>query len=210
MVERRHGEPTIPKFRLDAITDGVFAFAMTLLVLDLRLPDNFDPHSSSDLLGALLDLQSQYTAYVISFFVLSLRWLGQVGERGVPEKVSYGYGVWVLIYLFFITSIPFTTMVLGRYGQYPEATWLYGANMILSVLCSIRLSYLAEEERGDEAHRDRPELATLIVSAVLSIVLSFFVPAYATLAYLINVWPALARLGRLRRISGRGRIDRPE
>jgi uncharacterized membrane protein len=195
MADGRQREPTIPKMRLDAVTDGIFAFAMTLLVLDLRLPDDFDPHSSSDLLTALLDLRSQYIAYIISFFVLSLRWLGQVSAReGVPEKVSYGYGAWVLIYLFFITSIPFTTMLLGRYGDYPEATWLYGANMILSVLCSIRLSYLAEEERGDDAHRDRPDLATLIVSAALSIVLSLFIPAYATLAYLINIWPVFARI----------------
>jgi uncharacterized membrane protein len=199
MSEKRHGDrrqraPTIPKMRLDAITDGIFAFAMTLLVLDLRLPDDFDPHSSTDLLSALLDLRSQYLAYIISFFVLSLRWLGQVGERGVPEKVSYGYGAWVLIYLFFITSIPFTTMVLGRYGDYPEATWLYSANMILSVLCSIRLSHLAEGERGEDAHRDRPALATLIASAALSIVVSLFFPAYATLAYLINIWPVFSRL----------------
>ena len=186
----------IPKARLDAITDGIFAFAMTLLVLDLRLPEGFNPSSTPELVNALRDLQSQYLAYIISFYVLGLRWLAQVSERGVPEMVSGTYGRWVLVYLFFITSIPFSTMVVGRYEPLPAATWIYSANMILSGLCSLRLAYLAEEERDRAVHQGRPELATLIFSAALSVVLSFVVPGYAMLAYLLNIWPYVARYRR--------------
>ena len=191
-------EATIPKARLDAITDGIFAFAMTLLVLDLRLPVGFNPKSGIELVAALRDLQGQYIAYIISYYVLGLRWLAQVSERGVPEIVSGKYGRWQLIYLFFITSIPFSTMVVGRYEPLQAATWIYATNMILSGLCSIRLAYLAEQERGADEHRDRPELATLIASAVLSVVLSFITPAHAMWAYLLNIWPYLARFRRRR------------
>lgn len=201
MNGHRPREATIPKARLDAITDGIFAFAMTLLVLDLRLPDGFNPASGGELVAALRDLQGQYLAYIISYYVLGLRWLAQVSERGVPEMVSGSYARWVLIYLFFITSIPFSTMVVGRYEPLPAATWVYAANMILSALCSVRLAYLADSERDAAEHRDRPELATLIASALLSVVLSFIVPAHAMWAYLLNIWPYLARFRRRRKAS---------
>ncbi|HVZ14176.1 MAG TPA: TMEM175 family protein [Bauldia sp.] len=201
MNGHRPREATIPKARLDAITDGIFAFAMTLLVLDLRLPDGFNPASGGELVAALRDLQGQYLAYIISYYVLGLRWLAQVSERGVPEMVSGSYARWVLIYLFFITSIPFSTMVVGRYEPLPAATWVYAANMILSALCSVRLAYLADGERDAAGHRDRPELATLIASALLSVVLSFIVPAHAMWAYLLNIWPYLARFRRRRKAS---------
>jgi uncharacterized membrane protein len=135
----------IPKSRIDALTDGVFAFATTLLVLDLCLPEAFNPASSAELIGAIKELQGQFTAYIISFAVLGLRWLAQSTSRGVPETVSRKYGFWMLVYLFFITCIPFSTMVIGRYNDFAPASWLYAANMMLSALATLRLSSLPEE-----------------------------------------------------------------
>ena len=63
----------IPKSRLDALTDGVFAVAMTLLVIDLRLPENFQPQNSSELLQRIAELGSQMFVYAVSFYVLALR-----------------------------------------------------------------------------------------------------------------------------------------
>ena len=186
----------IPKSRLDALTDGVFAFAMTLLVLDLRLPDTFHPASTAELLGGLRELSGQFLAYMISFFVLGIRWLAQAGARGVPETTSGRYGRWVLVYLFFITCIPFSTMVIGRYDDLAPAAWLYAANMILSALASLRMSFLAEEEANRAAdRRSRVVLLLLIVTALLSVAMSFVTPAYATLAYLPNALPLLVRKG---------------
>jgi uncharacterized membrane protein len=68
----------IPKSRLDALTDGVFSVAMTLLVIDLRLPETFQPQSAADLLHRIVELGSQLLVYVISFYVLALRWTGMV------------------------------------------------------------------------------------------------------------------------------------
>jgi uncharacterized membrane protein len=182
----------IQRARLDALTDGVFAFAMTLLVLDLRLPDGFEPHSAAELIAALHDLEGQYIAYVISFFVLGARWLAQVSHRTVPEQTSGTYGIWVLIHLFLITSIPFTTMLVGRYNDFAPATWLYALNMILSALASLRMTFLAEEENDSGAERsDHFRSIVLIVSALVSVALSFVTPQYATLAYLLNLVPPL-------------------
>jgi uncharacterized membrane protein len=184
----------IQRARLDALTDGVFAFAMTLLVLDLRLPDGFAPHSSREFLSGLYELEGQYIAYVISFFVLGARWLTQVSHRGVPERTTGKYGIWVLIYLFLITSIPFSTMVVGRYNDFAPATWLYALNLILSAGASLRMTFLAEEGADKPAERgDHFGSIMLIVSALVSVGLSFWTPEYATLAYLLNLAPPLRR-----------------
>ena len=96
----------IPKSRLDALTDGVFAVAMTLLVIDLRLPENFKPQDASELLHRLGELGNQMLVYVISFFVLSRCWLGSVGTASRGEHVSEGYTHWALFYLLLITFVP--------------------------------------------------------------------------------------------------------
>jgi uncharacterized membrane protein len=177
----------IPKSRLDALTDGVFAFAMTLLVLGLDLPPSFQPKDDADLIAALRELDGQFLAYVISFFVLGLRWLGHVRVREEPEKASREFGLWTLIHLFFVTCLPFSTMVVGNYDDFTAAVWLYAANMAASALAAIRLSFLAERETGKHPeHTGRLELVVLILSAVLSAAISVRSPHLAMWAYFLN------------------------
>jgi uncharacterized membrane protein len=190
------GHGAIPKARLDALTDGVFAFAMTLLVLDVRLPESVRPAGAMELIVALKGLSDQFLAYIISFAVLGLRWLGAVAARRSRETVSWGYGAWVLVHLFFITCIPFSTWVVGRYNEFAPATWLYAANMIGSGLASLRVSLLDEQAGEARNPRRRRPAILLVLSALLSVALSFVAPSYATLAYLLNALPLLQRLGR--------------
>ena len=58
------------KSRLDTLSDGIFAVAMTLLVLDVRLPDDFHPKDSAELLQGLFDLWPKFLPYLLSFGVL--------------------------------------------------------------------------------------------------------------------------------------------
>lgn len=86
---------------------------MTLLVIDLRLPENFHPANAAELLARLMELGHQVLVYVISFYVLSLCWFGAVRTAMRGEAVSGQYSRWALAYLLVITFVPFTTMVLG-------------------------------------------------------------------------------------------------
>src|SRR5215204_2446343 len=67
----------ISKSRHDALTDGVFAFAKTLLVVKFELPENFRPTSASELTSALLGLSGTLVSYVVTFLVLASFWLGR-------------------------------------------------------------------------------------------------------------------------------------
>jgi uncharacterized membrane protein len=76
------------KARLDTLSDGIFGVAMTLLILDVRLPDDFFPRDGSELLQGLAGLWPKFLPYVLSFGVLGLRWLANI-EGPHPCGVSH-------------------------------------------------------------------------------------------------------------------------
>lgn len=177
---------TFPKSRVDALTDGIFAFAMTLLVLEVRLPPDVPTHDSAALIAALRALAPQYITYVISFFVLAAHWRGEIELRRVEEVTRAGLG-WVTIYLFFITSVPFSSSVVGRYGDLPPAVWLYAANLIIVAALSLRLRALEIlPEHRARAQAGNIRTAVFIASALLSVALSFVAPGHAMFAYFLN------------------------
>jgi uncharacterized membrane protein len=77
-----------PKARLDALTDGVFSVAMTLLVLDVRLPEDFHSADGGELLQGLVSLWPKFLPYVLSFGVLGLRWVASVEIRTRAEHFA--------------------------------------------------------------------------------------------------------------------------
>jgi uncharacterized membrane protein len=191
---------SIPKARVEALTDGIFAFAMTLLVINLDLPEAFRPGSDADLIAAIADLDGALIAYAISFFVLGFRWMAQARDKEDPDPAR-GIYLWaVLLHLFTITTMPFSTMVIGRFDDFPVAVWVYSANMSLSALASLAVSVTAERLTGRRsAETGRFALLVLIATAVLSIVISFYSTRMAMFAYLGNaLTPFLQRwAGRL-------------
>ncbi len=92
-----------PRARFDALSDGIFAVAMTLLVLDLRLPEDFHPHDERELLHALYELTPRFIPYALSFLVLGLRWLSGLQLRSHTETFGRGYFKWWPLYLLLVT-----------------------------------------------------------------------------------------------------------
>jgi uncharacterized membrane protein len=194
------GERLYPRSRLDALSDAVFGVAMTLLVLDVRLPDEFNPASAWQLVDGLLALWPKFFPYVVSFLVLGLRWLSNVQVRTRSEWFGREYAMWWLLYLLLVTCVPFTTMVVGRFVMFAPAVWLYAGNTLLIVAVAFRLLALTELEPGDHRRDRQTALALLAVSSVLAIAWSFYSPRDALWAYLINAAaPAISRARRTAR-----------
>jgi uncharacterized membrane protein len=194
----RMSEQQYPRVRLDALIDAIFGVAMTLLVLDVRLPEEFHPHDAQELLQGLVGLGPKFLPYVLSFLVLGLRWLSNVRVRTRSEDFSREYAMWWLLYLFLITCVPFTTMVVGRFVMFAPAIWLYAGNTLLIVAVAFRLLALTELEPGDHRRDRQTSLVVLAVSSLLAIGWSFFSPRDALWAYLLNAAaPAIARARRV-------------
>ncbi|HMK80511.1 MAG TPA: TMEM175 family protein [Xanthobacteraceae bacterium] len=184
----------IDKARLDALTDGVFAFAMTLLVIDLKFPEDFNPTSGEQLLDALADLEGQFLVYVVSFMVLGLRWVSLAKLSRSHETVEDRYVSWALAHLFMITVVPFSTLVVGRYASLPPAIWLYCGTTILTALIAMRLAALAAVHIGAaDAFERRIGLIVLIIVSLLVIAVSLVQPKYAMWVFLLNLFAPAAR-----------------
>jgi uncharacterized membrane protein len=183
----------IAKGRLDAITDGVFAFAMTLLVVNLDLPEGFNPTTSDELLAALARLEDTFIAYIVTFLVLALFWLGRARTKEEPETASGAYAWTVLLHLFFVTLLPFSMIVAGRYDLVP-AIWIYGGNLILLALTAIAITFVIERDTGRRlVASGRVEFSLLIASALLSMAIGVVAPDSAMYAYFLNFAAPLVR-----------------
>lgn len=196
----------IPKSRLDALTDGVFSVAMTLLVIDLRLPETFQPQSAADLLHRIVELGSQLLVYVISFYVLALRWTSMVKLAPRGEDVSDAYTKLAMLHLLLITLVPFTTMLIGRYPTLAPAVWFYAANTVAFALVAARMITLSEHHPTETRKiEDRIGLTMLIASAVAAVLISLVEPKWALFGFVLNSLDApLRRLVNRRAKPGRG------
>jgi uncharacterized membrane protein len=185
-----------PKARLDALSDSIFGVAMTLLALDVRLPEEFQPHDAPELLRGLVQLIPKFLPYMLSFLVLGLRWLSNIHLRSRDEDCSRKYAEWWLGYHLLITCVPFTTIVVGRFVEFAPAIWLYAGNTILISAVSFRLLALTPSfERRDHLRERRVSLGMLIGSSVLAIGWSFVSPGHALWLLAINcASPMISRL----------------
>ncbi len=117
--------------RLAALSDGIFAVAMTLLVLDIHIPSAEHVHSEMELLQALAGLAPQWIAYLMSFLTLGIFWAGQQTQLNHIREGSRDL-TWIhLAFLFTITLMPLTTRLLAEFIQFRSALVLYWVNILL-------------------------------------------------------------------------------
>jgi uncharacterized membrane protein len=117
--------------RLAALSDGIFAVAMTLLVLDIHIPPAESVHSEAALLHALAALGPQWIAYGMSFLTLGIFWAGQQTQLNHLREGSRDL-TWIhLTFLFAITLMPLTTRLLAEFISYRTALVLYWLNVLL-------------------------------------------------------------------------------
>jgi uncharacterized membrane protein len=116
--------------RVQGLADGVFAVAMTLLVLDLRLP-GVDGGADSDhaLWSQLNDLGPSLSAYLLSFTMLGTFWLALHAVLDLCRESDRTLSWAVLGFLFFVTTLPFTASVLASHTHLGLAVALYWANL---------------------------------------------------------------------------------
>jgi uncharacterized membrane protein len=116
--------------RLAALSDGIFAVAMTLLVLDLHIPTAAQVHGDGQLLAALCALGPQWLAYLMSFLTLGIFWAGQQTQLNHIGEGTRDL-TWIhLLFLFFITLLPLSTRLLAEFITYRSALLIYWLNIL--------------------------------------------------------------------------------
>jgi uncharacterized membrane protein len=117
--------------RLAALSDGVFAVAMTLLVLDLRAPAAEAIHSEQDLLSALLALTPRLVPYLMSFLTLGIFWLGQQAQLDRLTRSDRDLAWLHIAFMCAVSLVPFTTALLAEFITYRVALIVYWSNILL-------------------------------------------------------------------------------
>jgi len=117
------------KNRLEALSDGVFAIAMTLLVLELHVPNLPPTAPNAQVFPALLMLWPKFATYTVSFLTLGVFWVGHHvlyhGIRRADRTL-----LWLNIIFFLLVSLlPFSTSVLNAFKQTQAALQFFGANL---------------------------------------------------------------------------------
>jgi uncharacterized membrane protein len=115
--------------RLKALSDGVFAIALTLLILEIKAPHLTDPTSGAELVREIGKLWPKLLSYLISFFMLGIYW---VGHRNVFEAIHHCDRPLLWLNNFFLLGVSFLPLpaaILGEYNANATALTIYGANL---------------------------------------------------------------------------------
>lgn len=113
--------------RLVFFSDAVFAIAMTLLVVELHVPTV----AADDLGPALAELAPEYLSFVLSFAVIGAVWMSHHRKFRAIIKYTQPLLRINLVMLLVVASVPFSTAVLGRYGDVPLSVYIYASSICL-------------------------------------------------------------------------------
>jgi uncharacterized membrane protein len=198
--------PPLPPVRLAALADGVFAIAMTLLVLELVVP--VVAADNAELTGLLVEMWPEFLMYVLSFLVLGVYWLIHQMIFGAIERYDTTL-IWLnIVFLMFAAFIPFSTALIVVHGAMAVTAVFYGMNVLAVFLMGWAMWTYASSNHRLVASSAIPDLGRrvrtiglvyLAVSAV-PLALAFVSPVASIIVYAVMV---LAVIG-LTVIGGRG------
>ena len=117
--------------RVVGITDGVFAIALTLIVLEIRVPAHEMVHSEGELLSAIAALAPRFLTYALSFLTLTIFWFGQQAQHGLIARSDRRLATLNLCFLAFIALLPFSTDLLADFLEFRTAVLVYWLNLLM-------------------------------------------------------------------------------
>jgi uncharacterized membrane protein len=119
------------KARMEALSDGIFSVAMTLLVLDIKMPDNVRFQGNADLWRHFASITHAFTVYAVSFVVLAMFWAGHNYQFHYVEKLDRPL-LWInFSFLLATTTIPFTTNLITTHPDLALAVSVYALNILI-------------------------------------------------------------------------------
>ncbi|MGI8468589.1 MAG: TMEM175 family protein [Pyrinomonadaceae bacterium] len=122
------------KERVEAFSDGVFAIILTLLVLELRVPEIANHSSFGQYAAAMLPLIPKFVSFVLSFVIISIHWVGHHYFFRHLRDAPLGL-VWLNnLFLLWLCFMPFPTAMLGDHPTDQFPILLYGVNQLLAAL----------------------------------------------------------------------------
>jgi TMEM175 potassium channel family protein len=170
---RTYGRETVEFARTLTFTDGLFAIAMTLLVVDLAVPTLTDPNSVSELADKLNDDSAKFISFFISFAVIGRYWLAHHTYFSALARIDRALITLNLVYLAFIAFLPFPTALLGEYFENPLSVAIYAVNV--AVISGMEVVLFSWAQNHDLLQRKLPRDVFRYGAAMSLAPVAFFV-----------------------------------
>ena len=179
------------KGRFEAFSDGVFAIAITLLILEIHLPEA-GTLNNDQMLQYLAHLWPQLLTYITSFATIGIIWLNHHATFAQVKRVDRLTLVLNLLLLLTVCFVPFPTALVAKYGPLPASIVLYGATLTaLGVAYGVLWTHVVKcEHRADPAHVPPLTWATVrrgtygTVVYFLATLLAFVAPRLSELLFI--------------------------
>jgi uncharacterized membrane protein len=204
--------------RLLTLSDNVVAIALTLLVFQLKVPATAQvahQDSAADLAAQLAKQADQLISYLVAFYVVAQFWLAhhRVFRRAAGHHEGLAW--WNFAFLFTITAMPFTSSLLGSYGNNPLAVDIFAVNVLLAALATQatllfgqRHEVLTAPADATEAAARRARVTVIVIALALSIGLAWVNTSAAKYCWLlIPLAPWAAGRWSARTTPGPGAAD---
>jgi uncharacterized membrane protein len=192
-VNNQSSDDTKELDRIIFFSDAVFAIVMTLLILDIQVPDIPPNLAAAELPARVLDLWPKFFSYVLSFIVISTYWIAHHGTFRYIKSYDRGL-LWLnLLFLLSVSFAPFPTSLLGEYGDQQFAVVLYAGSLAIPRLWLASIWWYAIKGRIVMSDRLDPGMSryhlvrSLAIPFIflLSIIVSFFSVRAAILSWFL-------------------------
>ena len=143
----------ISNYRIDGLVDAFFAIVLTLLIIEIKI-SHVD--SNDELNKQLIELIPKFFAYFLSFIILGLLWFGHQMVSSYVVRSDRTH-IWLnLLFLMFISLIPFSASLLGENLNHRSSTIFYGVNLFITgVIQYFHWEYITRQNRLIDANLDR-------------------------------------------------------
>jgi uncharacterized membrane protein len=205
--ERRTEDNSRSLDRILALSDGVFAIALALLVLNIEVPEIPEDLVAEELPGALLDLWPKFLSYLLSFVVIIFYWIAHHSIFGLIEDHDRVL-VWLnSLFLLCVAFLPFPTALLGEYGDQQLVVVIYAGSLAITrLLLSLVWWYVSGRPHLANIDTDPSTMRAFGIRAwviplifLVSIAITFFSVTAAVYSWLLLLIADFVLLRVLRR-----------
>jgi len=167
--------------RLAALSDGVFAIAMTLLILDIKVPPFERVSSEADLLNELWILAPRFVMYFMAFMTMGILWVGQQTQLNHLVRATRDLAWLHIIFLAAVVILPFSTSLLAEHTAYRTPLIFYWANILI---CGIALYASCAYAQHAKLMKDEapPDILTIIKRRII------FSQSFYAFGALLCIW----------------------
>lgn len=181
--------------RIEAISDGVFAIALTFLALDIKVPVNELIHTEKELIDTFLSLSPKLLTYFLSFVTMGIYWLAQSTQFHYINKSDRNLNWINLFFLLAISILPFTTAFLSEYIHFKFPLALYWLNLTaLGLLLGLNWYYAKKHDFLSVEGENRTAVTNAIKHRIIEseilytlAVLLCFVSTYLSIGLLVLI-----------------------